>query len=62
MNKKQLMHAADRTYNELQGLGIQPTKTNLTIIMRALQTLEYIYKYLQEVPEEPETGEESADV
>ncbi len=60
MNTKQLMQAADRTYNELQNLGIQPTKSNMLILVRALQTLEDIYKYMKNQP--AETGEESADV
>ncbi len=46
MERKEMMARADKVYKDLQGIGIQPTKTNMAILMETLTLLENVYKYL----------------
>lgn len=52
MDNKQLIKELNDAYEALQNLGIQPTKSNLTIILQALNALQSAYKCICTLPKE----------
>lgn len=54
----ELRKEISRIYERLQGLQVQPTRSNVAILADALMTLEKIYKAL---PEESEVVEDVSD-
>ena len=48
-------------YQELQNLQVQPTKVNITILMRAMRTLENAHAYIIGLAEEKTQEAEQHD-
>lgn len=46
-----ILNEIDIAYQELQNLQVQPTKVNITILMRAMQTLEKAHAYISSLAE-----------
>ena len=46
-----ILKEIDIAYQELQNLQVQPTKVNITILMRAMRTLEKTHAYIRSLDE-----------
>lgn len=53
-----ILKEIDIAYQELQNLQIQPTKVNITILMRAMRTLEKTHAYISGLAEKTEEAEQ----
>lgn len=60
MEPNKLMNNLDEAYNALQRLGVQPTKTNMEIMLTVLNALQEAFRFIRTVIKE-EGEEDGAD-
>lgn len=54
MDKNELIGQIDKAYKDLQCINVQPTKSNMSILMNTMAVLEKVYEFMQNLEDEPE--------